>query len=438
MPPRRGQRARRRARPEDGLTAHRSPHPPPNAAFSQTPCTPCPGRGTTTASRRAPPTPRRLCLCGRTCSLRAPTTRRTRRGACARRPRTPASIDRRSRREFALASIFSSRKTKTKRLAPLDPLLPTIIVTTTQDAHARLARARRARLARVPTGDHRRGHRGVTEARRPPPRFVRVRGTRTRDDRLRPPAGPGPSRFRRPVAQRPVERAVDRPAHAPRTAAPYEAVDSTVMARAFRDPGSPPKSATAGTQSDYRESEAQTAPYAPEAFLPTRPSTRQRALNALHNVPGTNGEPEVLTLRDPNYDAGAPLGAADVDRLERARAKRAFEASLPPLSDTARICTPAAPADGGVGGGGVGRSASARSRCGPRGTARGFESRHRRARGGGGERRRAERWRACAAARCARRAGSSMPFKRSACRGLRKLELRRMGARRARWRRRDR
>ena len=161
----------------------------------------------------------------------------------------------------------------------------------------------------------------------------------TRDDSFASAGGSrGPSRFRRPVAQRPVERAVDRPAHAPRTAAPYEAVDSTVMARAVpRRRIAPPKSRAAGTQSDYRESEAQTAPYAPEAFLPTRPSTRQRALNALHHVPGTNGEPEVLTLRDPNYDAGAPLGAADVDRVERARAKRAFEASLPPLSDTAAL-----------------------------------------------------------------------------------------------------
>ena len=145
-------------------------------------------------------------------------------------------------------------------------------------------------------------------------------------------------RFRPPVAQRPVERAMDRPAHARHTAAPYEAVDSTVMARAVpRRVRAPPKSRTAGTQSDYRESEAQTAPYEPEAFLPTRPSTRQRALRAAHFVPGNAGEPEVLTLRDPNYDAGAPLGAADVDRIERARAKRAFEASLPPLSDTAAL-----------------------------------------------------------------------------------------------------
>ena len=83
--PSRPTRATPRA-PRGRLTAHRSPHPPPNVAFSQTPCTPCPGRGTTTASRRAPPTPRRLCLCGRTCSPRAPTTRRMRRGASARRP----------------------------------------------------------------------------------------------------------------------------------------------------------------------------------------------------------------------------------------------------------------------------------------------------------------------------------------------------------------
>jgi hypothetical protein len=135
-----------------------------------------------------------------------------------------------------------------------------------------------------------------------------------------------------------VERLVDRPAHAPYTAAPYEAVDSTVMARVVpRRRPAPPKSRTAGTQSDYRESEAQTAPYAPEAFLPLRPSVKQSALRATHHVPGRDNEPEVLTLRDPNYDAGGALGAADVDRIERARAKRAFEASLPPLSDVASL-----------------------------------------------------------------------------------------------------
>ena len=132
---------------------------------------------------------------------------------------------------------------------------------------------------------------------------------------------------------------MDRPAHAPYTAAPYEAVDSTVMARVVpRRRPAPPKSRTAGTQSDYRESEAQTAPYVPEAFLPLRPSVKQSALRATHHVPGPDNEPEVLTLRDPNgIDAGGPLGAADVDRIERARAKRAFEASLPPLSDVASL-----------------------------------------------------------------------------------------------------
>jgi hypothetical protein len=103
--PSRPTRATPRA-PRGRLTAHRSPHPPPNVAFSQTPCTPCPGRGTTTASRRAPPTPRRLCLCGRICSPRAPTTPRTRPGASGRGvPRIPASIDRRETRASHMLHI---------------------------------------------------------------------------------------------------------------------------------------------------------------------------------------------------------------------------------------------------------------------------------------------------------------------------------------------
>ena len=103
--PSRPTRATPRA-PRGRLTAHRSPHPPPNVAFSQTPCTPCPGRGTTTASRRASPTPRRLCLCGRICSPRAPTTPRTRPGASGRGvPRIPASIDRRETRASHMLHI---------------------------------------------------------------------------------------------------------------------------------------------------------------------------------------------------------------------------------------------------------------------------------------------------------------------------------------------
>ena len=136
-----------------------------------------------------------------------------------------------------------------------------------------------------------------------------------------------------------MELAVDRPAHARPTATSCEVIDTATARVVPRCARARPESRTAGTQSDYRESEAQTAPYTPEAFLPARPSTRQRALCAAHHVPGNAGEPEVLTLRngDLNDDAGAPLGAADVDRIERARAKRAFEASLPHLSDIASL-----------------------------------------------------------------------------------------------------
>ncbi|MDA9097793.1 hypothetical protein N9L76_02545 [bacterium] len=152
----------------------------------------------------------------------------------------------------------------------------------------------------------------------------------------------------RPHAQRPVERASGRPAHAPRTAAPHDFTrtmtrDENVVrqereerAARRRQRYEPPvhSSRTFGTQSDYRESEAQTAPYAPDFLLPNRPSSRQRVLNEKFAVSGADGRPEVLTLRDEKYATGEALSSADVVRIEKQRAKRVFEASLPPLSDT--------------------------------------------------------------------------------------------------------
>ena len=96
-----------------------------------------------------------------------------------------------------------------------------------------------------------------------------------------------------------------------------------------------PRSRTLGTQSDYRESEAQTVPYEPDFVLPERPSTRQAALNAEHHVDGD--APEVLTLRHLRFGDGNPAGDAEATLVQRMRAKRAFEASLPPLSDVARL-----------------------------------------------------------------------------------------------------
>jgi hypothetical protein len=92
---------------------------------------------------------------------------------------------------------------------------------------------------------------------------------------------------------------------------------------------------TTATQSDYRESEAQTVPYAPDYQIPAAPSTKQRHLTAARHLP--EGVPEVLTLQHLKYTNGLPPGLAEVEMLEKARLKRAYEASLPPLHDAARL-----------------------------------------------------------------------------------------------------
>jgi len=92
---------------------------------------------------------------------------------------------------------------------------------------------------------------------------------------------------------------------------------------------------TTATQSDYRESEAQTAPYAPDYQIPAAPSTKQQYLTVARHLP--EGVPEVLTLQHLKYTNGLPPGLAEVEMLEKARLKRAYEASLPPLHDAARL-----------------------------------------------------------------------------------------------------
>lgn len=73
-----------------------------------------------------------------------------------------------------------------------------------------------------------------------------------------------------------------------------------------------------GTQTDYRDGEAQTDPYTPEYVV----------------KPGT--QPELLTLITLAYGRGLPVGLAEVEMIERARAKRAWEATLPPINDPAQ------------------------------------------------------------------------------------------------------
>jgi hypothetical protein len=58
-------------------------------------------------------------------------------------------------------------------------------------------------------------------------------------------------------------------------------------------------SVTIGTQSDYRESEAQTLPYAPDYVIP-EPSDKQRDLNAAHH---TDGNPEAGAYTRPPFSS---------------------------------------------------------------------------------------------------------------------------------------
>nr|XP_056704341.1 cilia- and flagella-associated protein 91 [Euleptes europaea] len=78
-------------------------------------------------------------------------------------------------------------------------------------------------------------------------------------------------------------------------------------------------SQTVGTQTDYRDNEAQTDPYSPEYVV------------------SSGSIPELLTLATLTWGRGLPATQAEVEVIERAREKRAWEATLPPLSDAAHI-----------------------------------------------------------------------------------------------------
>ncbi|OWF41651.1 cilia- and flagella-associated protein 91-like isoform X2 [Mizuhopecten yessoensis] len=80
-----------------------------------------------------------------------------------------------------------------------------------------------------------------------------------------------------------------------------------------------PLTRTVEVQTDYRDSEAQTDPYTPEYVV--RPGSA----------------PELLTLATLSFGRGLPAGLAEVEMIERARAKRAWEATLPPLNDVSQL-----------------------------------------------------------------------------------------------------
>ncbi|XP_051259441.1 cilia- and flagella-associated protein 91 [Dicentrarchus labrax] len=77
---------------------------------------------------------------------------------------------------------------------------------------------------------------------------------------------------------------------------------------------------TVGVQTDYRESETQTDPYSPEYVVQ-------------HGTTPT----ELLQLAALTWGRGLPAGLAEVEMIQRARAKRAWEATLPPLHDLSQL-----------------------------------------------------------------------------------------------------
>ncbi|XP_069372167.1 cilia- and flagella-associated protein 91 [Paralichthys olivaceus] len=87
-----------------------------------------------------------------------------------------------------------------------------------------------------------------------------------------------------------------------------------------KDAEQQPTHVTVGVQTDYRESETQTDPYSPEYVI--RPGTTPT---------------ELLLLAPLTWGHGLPAGLAEVEMIERARAKRVWEASLPPLDDLSQL-----------------------------------------------------------------------------------------------------
>ncbi|DBA02462.1 TPA: hypothetical protein N0F65_008676 [Lagenidium giganteum] len=76
---------------------------------------------------------------------------------------------------------------------------------------------------------------------------------------------------------------------------------------------------TVGVQTVFRDSEAQTDPYTPDFTIKK----------------GAPAAPEIATLLHLRHKQGLPAGQAEVELIERNRKKKAFQASLPPMTDEA-------------------------------------------------------------------------------------------------------
>ncbi|KPP69376.1 protein MAATS1-like [Scleropages formosus] len=110
---------------------------------------------------------------------------------------------------------------------------------------------------------------------------------------------------------------------------------------------------TVGVQTDYRESEAQTDPYTPDYVI--RPGSAPELLTlatltwgACRFLTLSEGVFHPLTLSSQCLtlmfltcshwcSRGLPVGLAEVEMIERARMKRAWETTLPPLHDVSQL-----------------------------------------------------------------------------------------------------
>uniref|UniRef100_A0A8C3P1R9 Cilia- and flagella-associated protein 91 n=1 Tax=Cyanoderma ruficeps TaxID=181631 RepID=A0A8C3P1R9_9PASS len=76
---------------------------------------------------------------------------------------------------------------------------------------------------------------------------------------------------------------------------------------------------TLGTQTDYRDGEAQTDPYSPQYIV------------------RSGSVPEILTLATLTWGRGLPAGQAEMEIIDRIREKRAWEAALPPMDSPSNV-----------------------------------------------------------------------------------------------------
>ncbi|NWZ65647.1 CFA91 protein, partial [Acrocephalus arundinaceus] len=76
---------------------------------------------------------------------------------------------------------------------------------------------------------------------------------------------------------------------------------------------------TLGTQTDYRDGEAQTDPYSPEYIV------------------RSGSVPEILALATLTWGRGLPAGQAEMEIIDRIREKRAWEAALPPMDSPSNV-----------------------------------------------------------------------------------------------------